>query len=357
MVLIAPHDRDEAVDGVRLRHVPKPRGRLARMLGTTLRVGRAALAEKADLYHLHDPELLPVGRFLRLLGKRVVFDMHENLPKAMLSKPWAPGWLRPPLSCCCRLAERMLLGPLPVVFAETSYEADYPWVRSSRVVLNLPVLPELPDASDKHRAPTLGYVGGVSADRGSQLTLEALSLLKASGLEVGFECVGPATAEHAEELAAQVARSALRGFRAYGRMPASEAWRVMARCHIGLAVLKPLPNFVESFPTKMFEYMAMGLPVIVSDAPLYRGVVESAGCGLCVDPDDARALADAIRTLVEDPAEATAMGRRGQQAVRERYNWDSEFEKLQALYRETLGVAARERQPTNSGPTERPQAA
>ena len=117
-----------------------------------------------------------------------------------------------------------------------------------------------------------------------------------------------------------------------------DAWRLAAGAVAGLAVLEPEPNYVESFPTKMFEYMALGLPVVVSDFPLYRDVVDSSACGLCVDPLDSAALAAALERLIRDPALAHELGRKGREAVQTRYRWDQQLDALEAFYRDNLGV-------------------
>ena len=82
--------------------------------------------------------------------------------------------------------------------------------------------------------------------------------------------------------------------------------------------------------------MAASLPVIASDFPLWRQIVDGAGCGLLVDPLDPKAIAGAIQWLLDNPHEAEAMGRRGRQAVATEYNWDRETRKLVALYNRML---------------------
>jgi len=96
----------------------------------------------------------------------------------------------------------------------------------------------------------------------------------------------------------------------------------------------PRPNYVDAWPTKMFEYMARGLPVVCSNFPLWSDIVGGADCGIAVDPRDATAIADAIRRLNEDPELSRRLGENGRRAVAERYNWEAELVKLEALYRQ-----------------------
>jgi len=117
-----------------------------------------------------------------------------------------------------------------------------------------------------------------------------------------------------------------------GRLKPEDGWALMATCHVGVALLRPSPNFVDSYPTKLFEYMALGLPVVVSDFPLWRSVVDDARCGLAVNPTDVAAVRDAFRWMLEHPVEARAMGLQGREMVMTKYNWSTEFQKLLDLY-------------------------
>ena len=333
VVLLCTHDRDETVQGVTIKTVGKPRGRFSRMTRTVSKLFASALREKADLYVVHDPELTPVAWLLQRLGKPVVLDMHENTPKQILAKAWIPGYLRRAFSLSLAVLQRALLPRIPVVFAESSYAKHYPYVEQTATVLNMP---HPGNTSTKFEHPTVGYIGGVSTLRGNSTTLRALALLEERGVAVNYECIGPVALGHREELAAAQERLTRSQVNAPGYMRSDEGWQRIARCHIGIAVLSNTPNYYESFPGKMFEYMSFGLPVIVSDFPLYRGVVDRVGCGFCVDPEDPHALADAIEQMLANREEAAEMGRRGKRAVEEQYNWPREYQRLVAFYNGVL---------------------
>ena len=338
VVLIAPHPADEVIEGVQIRALPAARNRLDRML----RLPRVALdlcrREGGDVYHLHDAELLPYAGALRRLGGLVIYDMHECMLKALAaSKPYLPRWIAPPISRVYGWCERCWLRGVAVIFAELSYKEGYRWVKRHVDVLNLPDLAQLQAIDEpKNAIPTIGYFGLVAGLRSSWEMLKAVRLLRDEGLRVDLDCIGPTDEKHRVELSEYVEQHQLDGVRLRGFMAVREGHRIIARCQIGLAVLYPTPNMRDSYPTKMFEYMALGLPVIVSDFPLYRVIVDEAGCGLCVEPGDAEALAAAIRRLVENPAEARAMGERWRRAVLERYNWAPEERKLLSFYEQLL---------------------
>ena len=134
----------------------------------------------------------------------------------------------------------------------------------------------------------------------------------------------------------KVACYGLQGVRFRGFMRPQDGWPLIARCRAGLALMQPSPNSVGSYPTKIFEYMALGIPVITSNFPLYQAVIVTADCGLCVDPTSIEAIAEAIRFIVDHPDEARAMGEHGRAAVIESYNWATEATKLLDLYARTL---------------------
>ncbi len=117
-----------------------------------------------------------------------------------------------------------------------------------------------------------------------------------------------------------------------GTLDRSRLWAIMCRCRIGLVLFHPCPNHMEAQPNKLFEYMAAGLPVIASNFPMWRELVEGCRCGICVDPMDSKAIAKGITWLFDHPEEADKMGQRGREAIREHFNWESEARKLLALY-------------------------
>jgi glycosyltransferase involved in cell wall biosynthesis len=267
---------------------------------------------------------------------RVVFDMHENLPKEILTKTWISGPLRRVASRMARAAQVFVTRSMPTVFAETSYAADFPRAREAVVILNYPLLePLLAIRETKRPTFTIGYIGGISTERGAPAVLDAIAALRGRGKSVECVLVGPVAPEPA--LLDRIAAAERDGWlTSMGRLPPSDGWRQIARCHVGVAVLQPSPNFVDSYPTKLFEYMALSLPVVISDFPLWRRIVEGAGCGLMVRPDDAGAIADALDQVLTNPQHAADMGRRGRAAVEAQYRWETEFAKLRGLYARLL---------------------
>ena len=335
VTLVAQHDKDEIVEGIKILSLPKPRNRIERMTRTVWEVYRKALKIDADIYHFHDPELMPIGLLLKLQGKKVIYDLHENVHKQIKNKHWINPCCRNIVSKLTYYAERFFLIGVPVIFAEESYRDDYYWIKKYTTVLNMPLINQLLSLKIEGHATngdSVGYIGGVSEERGSLVTLEALRILKAQGVELRFECIGPIGKSHERQLLKLCRKYSLNNVLFHGRMLADEGWSIIAQCDMGIAILYPIPNYVDSYPTKIFEYMAMELPVIASNFKLYKKIVEGSGCGICVDPFDPEEIAGAIRWIIEHPKKAEQMGENGRQAVEQIFNWEKEEKKLINVY-------------------------
>jgi glycosyltransferase involved in cell wall biosynthesis len=331
VVIIAPGGTDRTVDGVRIRAVPVPRDRVQRLLATGPAVARAALRERCDVYHLHDPELLPLGVLLRMLGRRVIYDAHEDLPKDVAGKGYLPRALRRPAAWLAGHASRACTRAFDATVIAVPSIADS--VRGHRVVVhNYPVLDEMlraPARPWNSRGRAAIYAGSISESRGLREMVAAMA--------------SPAMPQDARLTLAGRFDDAELERRAQGEPGWSRVdyagwtdeatlWRLMADAKVGVVTLHPTPAFFESMPMKLFEYMALGLPVVASDFPGWRAIVESSRCGLLVDPMDVDAIAGAVAYLLRHPDAAEEMGRNGRHAVMSRFSWESEAEGLLALY-------------------------
>lgn len=304
------------------------------MAGTLLAL-RAIRKLKPAVVHFHDPELLPLGLLLRLLGYQVVYDVHEDVPRQVLTKHWIPPVIRRPLSWLIEGVEWVAARLFSAVVAATpTIGARFPQGKTA-VVCNYPGTDELSLASTvayADRSPSFAYVGALADARGLTEVLTALDRFKDG--ELVFELAGSFTpASYESEL------RSLPGWRKvhyHGQSSRQEVAAILGTVRAGLAIHRPVPNEVFALPMKLFEYMSVGLPFIASDFPPIRAIVEDARCGLVVNPLNPREIADAMRWLLNHPAEAEAMGARGRAAALSKYNWNSEAATLVGLYRKLL---------------------
>ena len=336
VVLIAPNDRDEAEDGVQIRAVPKPTGRPGRMTRTTWQILRAAWRERANVYHFHDSELIPVGVLLALCGRRVIYDVHEDLPLQISGKFWIPGWMRWTVSRAAAVLEALGSQVFRGIVAATpAIAARFP-ARKTVTVQNFPVVGELASSRRRplaERPPNAAYIGMIEVIRGIREIVASFALVRESlnaRLVLGGKFDPPELVDSVRQIPGWSKVDFL------GWQSRKEVAELLANVRVGLVVLHPRPNYLDSYPVKLFEYMSAGLPVVVSDFPLWRQIVEDAGCGLVVDPLDPGSIAEAVQWLLENTEEAEAMGERGRKAIDTKYNWSAEAEKLTQYYRHIL---------------------
>lgn len=345
VVLIVPHDRDEVVDSVEVRGVRISGGRLVRMTRTPWSLYREALRQNGDVYHFHDPELIPLGLLLAARGKTVVYDIHEDAPADILHKDYIPRPLRRPLTWSVRKLEDAACRRFSGLIAATPTIAGrFRSINPNTVVVhNFPMLDEIAPTVDlpwKERPSAVAYIGSISERRGIREILQALALLPSDN-PAQMMLAGPfSPAELRPDLMRLPGWARVKYLRVLDRPSVAN---LLSRVRVGLLMLQPEPNFCNAMPIKLFEYMAAGIPVIASDFPLWRQIIGDAGCGLLVDPQDPQAIARAMEYLLSHDAEAEAMGRRGRQAACELYNWTSEERVLLKFYSELLETGAAER--------------
>jgi glycosyltransferase involved in cell wall biosynthesis len=333
---VGPHSADAVVDQVTIKSIRRERSRLARMTCTVWRTYREGLKQDADIYHFHDPELIPVGLLLRAHGKTVIYDLHENYPKDILSKEYLPLWSRRAVAWMMERLEQATCGHFSALVTVTPIIADrFKHINARTVIIyNYPYSHELvlDDESNSwaKRKQAVAYVGGITSERGIGKLVDAMGMLPAT-LPATLELAGT-TVPGDMQLEDLHGKPGWERVNFHGRLDLKSTFRILQSARAGLVVLNPLPNFVESLPQKLFEYMGAGIPVIASDFPLWRGIVGKSGCGILLDPMDTRAIAQAIQYILTHPEEAEEMGRRGQAVLLKQYSWHTEAAKLVDLY-------------------------
>ncbi|WP_409483690.1 glycosyltransferase family 4 protein [Arsenicicoccus dermatophilus] len=330
VLLVAVHDRDEVVEGIPVLGLPRRRGRWSRMVLGPVAAWRRLSARRPDVVHGHDPELIPMLLLYRLLhrGCRVVYDAHEDLPQQVAGKPYLPRALRPLVARAARALERAADHGLDAVVVATPHIGRCHERARTVLVQNYPWLKDFPDPAPYPRStpPLVCYAGGISVGRGYD-AMCALPRMLTDPPEVVL--VGPCAKEvHG--------RSFPDGVTYLGTVAPDEVPPILARSAAGLAVLLPLPNHLESQPTKVYEYLAAGRPFVASNFPYWVQTFGPYDCGLFVDATDPRAVAQAVEALLADPEEAAAMGARGRQAVVEHFSFENEAQRLCALVAELV---------------------
>ena len=331
--VIADGNGDELKDGVSIIDVGiVTGGRLSRMIKTSSSVFEKAKKLDGDIYHIHDPELIPAGLKLKKLGKKVIFDSHEDVSKQILSKTYLNKISRIILSKIFEWYEYWSLPKFDYLIAATPFIRDKLLKINPNTINinNFPLLNELKISSWIHKENTVAYIGGISEARGIKEVILALSFTQ----NVRLNLAGSFSEKIFEEKIKKYENwSKVNTLGFLNRQQVSE---VLAKSHAGIVTFLPEPNHINAQPNKMFEYMSAGLPVIASNFSLWREIIEGNQCGICVDPLNPKAIGDAIQYLIDNAQKSEQMGKNGRKAVEQKYNWSMEEKKLLTLYKNLL---------------------
>jgi glycosyltransferase involved in cell wall biosynthesis len=311
---------------VRPIELPRAQGRRRmRALRAATRLLRGAGGY--DLVLLHDPELL-LAELLARPRVPVVLDVHEDTAAALVDRPWLPGWLRGVGRWCIRRLERLAERRVRLLLAEDAYAERFDGAHP--VVPNVP--PVATDRALAASAPRAIYLGRISTHRGASELLAVGARLAGAG--VVLDLVGPADADVVEDVRAAAAVGTVRW---HGFVPNRQALDLVDGAVAGLSLLHDLPNYRVSAPTKVYEYLARGVPVVTTPLPLPARLVTEHEVGVVVPFGDAAAAAAAVGALAADPRRRETLGRRAHELARERFDWGREGPR----FAEQLAVWAR----------------
>lgn len=324
---------DRTCDGIPIIDVGILKGRVSRMTKTVNNVYMKALELDAELYHLHDPELMPIALKLRKKGYKVIFDCHEDLPKQLKSKPYLNKVLKFILPKVFSVYERFVFSKLDSVIGATPIITEKLLIINENAVNinNYPVIGELEKLTPwEYKKDEVCYLGGIARIRGATEIVTAMGYLDKTTLNLAGSIGEIDLAEELKYL------DGWKNVNELGFINRLEAADVLSKSKAGLVTFLPFPNHIDAQPNKMFEYMSSGIPVIASHYPLWMDIIEGNNCGLCVDPENPKAIADAVEFIINNPRDAEKMGKNGLKAVYEIYNWKIEEQKLISLYQEIL---------------------
>ncbi len=323
---IGAQDGDGLDQGVNVVGIGKASGVFQRLFTAQLKAWRALRRVRPDLVHVHDPELIPmVWLWKTLHRKAAVYDAHEDLVGQMDDKAYIPRPLHPLAMAYARLLVRWADRGFEGIVTSTPHIRTLYRNPNAAVVHNYPYLRDYPPTASTPVAGRLVYVGLLSQGRQVDVMIDAVRRVPGAQLLVA----GPADADIAPLLEDPQVEY-------LGMLPSTEVPGVVATGSVGLVFLKPLNNYVDSIPTKLFEYLAAGIPAVVSDFPWLRKLLHGHDCCVFVDTTTADAPAEAIRALLADPVLAAEMGARGRRAIEDEFNFEAQVPAPLAVPRRAL---------------------
>jgi glycosyltransferase involved in cell wall biosynthesis len=329
VTLIAQHVKSETVDGVKIIALPKVRNRFKRIFSLTWRVFYLGLGQRADIYHFHDPELIFTGILLKLFGKKVIYDVHEDLPKQILDKEWMGNVnIKKIVAFTMNMIEQIGAFFFNGIVAATPDIAKKFPENKTVILRNFPILKLIDNtipANYKKNKPVIIYAGGLTRIRGIKEIIQAMEYI---GDCAELWLLGKWESEKFERECKE-----LKGWkytRYFGFKKLNKVYDLMRRADIGLHIVYTIERHIIGLPVKVFEYMACSLPVIISDSPYWKKIFGE--CALFANSYDSKDIAKKILYLLDKPNEAKELGKKGRKLIEKKFNWEVESEKLLEMY-------------------------
>jgi glycosyltransferase involved in cell wall biosynthesis len=330
--LVIPNNQDIYQDGIKIISVKPPETGWEKLFITPFRIFNKAIKLKGiSCYHIHDSELLFIGMLLKLFGKKVIYDAHEDTPLQLKYQHWIPNFIKPFFIIWYRFLE-WLSGKIfdGIIVAEPVIAKYYP-KEKTYLIRNFPITSIIPkNNSWEKRNNQMVYIGSITKVRGLQEMLNAYAKI---GSNVEFILGGKFSPESLKE-----SISEKNGVKFLSWLTLDEVNIVLSESKLGLIIPHPIQRYLTNFPVKLFEYMLAGLPVIVIENSLSAEFVKEADCGYIVDPFNENQVAESMSKVFENDALAMAMGERGRKLIIEKYNWENESKTLISFYNALLKV-------------------
>lgn len=315
---------EELYAGVSISSIYRARSKFLRLLKSFFLMPLILLKKKSDIFHFHDPELLLAGLVLRISGRRVVFDVHEDYEFDLRQKDWLPTWM-------LKLAEHTYVGLIRICFPKFSAIITVTEKISSKLPGKVTVIKNYPRASliekieDSNRPYTFCYLGSISIKRGLAEIIELAKQSREPMLLVGgfanisdrifFEQKAPENIHH------------------IGYVPSKKVSQYLIQARIGLHLVKDDTNLLEGIPVKVLEYVAHGMPVICSDSDAWRREFSHLPSCYFVNPSDVQGIIKVAKIISSIPhADLLA----AQNVLREKYSWETQFSQLEDVYKKAM---------------------
>lgn len=337
--LITSIDETAIPDSAEVNIVPlkKRGGRIRRMMFSAMEAYRKAKRLKADIYHIHDPELLPVGWLLKKENNTVIYDIHEDYITSISQKEYIAKPIRKVIASFYSTLERFFSRKMELCLAEKYYQEEYP---NGKCILNYPLINEKLVEHQIDNEPfesKLLYTGNVSTDRGAFIHAQIPKVDASVSVHFIGKCSGDLAKAMQTIAGDQGDRLHIEGIDTFVEREDIDAKYLERNWLAGLALFPPTDHYMRKELTKFFEYMSAGLPIICSDFPLWKNFIEYYKCGIAVNPENLTEIKKAISFLQQNPNEAKKMGNNSKIAVIENLNWGQEEKKLIHWYNDLLG--------------------
>lgn len=341
VTLIAIGKTSGLFNNVHVIAVPRPVNRIYRLLFTTWIVFFKAWKQNADIYHIHDAELIPFAILLRLRGKKVIYDIHENTYEDIMHKPWIPRPLKWIMGKGYRFLEWLSSQMMHtiLVIAEPGFAKRF-LAKNFSIIQNFADYNLFVPYQTANRSQIAGtnlfYMGTVFDYYYSLVpVVEAIALLKEKGLIIQFHCAGYTGNYIDDVLGKNAAYEKVKDqLHFYGYLDIEQGYQISKQCKVGLCLKNQPESILVSHERKFFEYMAVGMPVLSCDSHIYRDIIDQYNLGRYTNISDAAAIADTLGEMMQSGTQLDTYARNNIDAAKNFFNWSTEETKLLACYNE-----------------------
>jgi glycosyltransferase involved in cell wall biosynthesis len=346
VTLIAIGNFSGQKQGVRIIGIPLAKTKLERFFGTTFKVFVSAIKTEADIFHIHDAEMLPFALVLGLLGKNVVYDIHENTKQDILLKPWLKQDLK---AKAARMYDALLkfssrfVHYIPVVANDQFLPIFHVKHKQYTVIQNFADVDEMRKykVEDRLILPNnhIFYVGMIKdMYYDFNVLIEAVHQLKQKGFIVFVHAVGyfGANVKHDFE-DNKYWHEVKEQIHFYGKLSMDSAYKISMQCKLGICLKNQPEEILVSHERKFFEYMAVALPSVFCQSKIYKDINDKYKIGEAIDLKSAEQMALAIQIILSNDDEYRLMQANCIKASEEKYNWKSQERILVNVYKRLIG--------------------
>ena len=330
---IVTHDKAEEINGVKIVPLNINSSRIYRLFLKGLDAYKKAKNVDADIYHLHDPELIFIGHLLKLKGKKVIYDSHEDVPQQILNKDYiGPLFLRKIISKIYNHFEKSICKKFDAVISVTDVIVKKFKCKRTALIRNFPIM-ELIDKSKpvdiEKNKPVIIYIGGITRIRGIRELINVTDSFKG---KIELWILGPWESNELQEECMKM--DGWKYTKYFGNKPMDEVYKYLKKADIGCCTLYKTNNHLNSLPVKAYEYMTCSLPVVMSDFPLWRE--NFADGALFVDPNNVDEIKEKINLILNDNTVKDKLSKNGRKLIEDKFSWEAESKKLINLYNDIL---------------------
>lgn len=337
-LVVADGKGSEIFSGVTIIDVGASKGLLHRMVLQARAVYKAAKKLNPAVYQIHDPELLPYAYLLAKNGEKVIYDIHEDYVTGVGQKEYLPNWVKGFAAKALDKLEKWFSTNTTILLAEKYYQERFP---DGNLILNYPIISSnaLKEQINEHvgfKRKDLIYTGNLTTVRGAYTQSRLLNHIPDIYISfIGF-CKEDLAIEMENSVGKNAGRMRLIGKGEFVPFQQITAKYLERKWVAGLAIFPKTEHYKKKELTKFFEYMTYGLPIICSDFPVWKSLIEENQCGIAVDPDNFLEIEKAINRLYTDSILYSQMSENGRNAVLLKYNWGVQERELLKIYSKLL---------------------